>query len=347
MNRIKTQCAQYYRLAILMSGLVISCGIQAFEEEQNAQPRPIAIAIHGGAGTITKANLSAQQDLEYRAQLAEALRVGYEVLQQGKDGQHAVIAAIQIMENSELFNAGKGAVYTFAGQHELDASIMHGAQRQAGAVAGVKTIASPIKAAQAVMNHSAHVMLSGAGAEAFAKEQGLAEVDNRIFNTPRRFKALQKAKQAIEDRQTQLLEFQDYKFGTVGAVVLDQQGNLVAGTSTGGMTAKRYGRIGDSPIIGSGTFADNNSCAVSSTGHGEFFIRYQVAADICARMVYQNKTLAQAADEVVNGVLVEAQGSGGVIAIDSQGNIAMPFNTEGMYRGSIDIHGKITINIYQ
>lgn len=308
---------------------------------------PIAIAIHGGAGTITKANLSEQQAQQYRAKLEEALRAGYAQLEAGKDGQFAVISAIQILEQSPLFNAGIGAVYTYAGEHELDASIMHGAERLAGAVSGVKTIASPIAAAQAVMNHSVHVMLSGSGAEEFAQEQGLAQVDNHIFDTERRFKSLQKAKRAIADSQTELLEFQDYKFGTVGAVVLDQQGNVVAGTSTGGMTAKRYGRIGDSPIIGAGTFADNDSCAVSATGHGEYFIRYQVAADICARMAYQGLTLQAAADKVVNEVLVEADGSGGVIAIDKAGNIAMPFNTEGMYRASIDIHGKMSVAIYR
>ena len=308
---------------------------------------PIAIAIHGGAGTITKANLSEQQAQQYRAKLEEALRAGYAQLKAGKDGQYAVISAIQILEQSPLFNAGIGAVYTYAGEHELDASIMHGAERLAGAVSGVKTIASPIAAAQAVMNHSVHVMLSGSGAEEFAQEQGLAQVDNHIFDTERRLKSLQKAKRAIADSQTELLEFQDYKFGTVGAVVLDQQGNVVAGTSTGGMTAKRYGRIGDSPIIGAGTFADNDSCAVSATGHGEYFIRYQVAADICARMAYQGLTLQAAADKVVNEVLVEADGSGGVIAIDKTGNIAMPFNTEGMYRASIDIHGKMSIAIYR
>ena len=347
MKILNNQCKHAFKLSLIMCGALLSGGAQAFNVQGHTQQQPIAIAIHGGAGTITKANLSEQKAAEYRAKLAEALQAGYALLQQGQDGQEAVIAAIQIMEDSPLFNAGKGAVYTYAGEHELDASIMHGAQRNAGAVAGVKTIASPIKAAQAVMNQSVHVMLSGEGAETFAKEQGLAQVDNQTFTTERRLKALQKAKQAIADRQTNLVKFQDYKFGTVGAVVLDQYGNLVAGTSTGGMTAKRYGRIGDSPVIGSGTFADNDSCAVSSTGHGEYFIRYQVAADICARMAYQGKTLTQAADEVVNGVLVEAQGSGGVIAMDSSGNIAMPFNTEGMYRGSIDIHGKISIKIYK
>lgn len=333
---------------------------------------PIAIAIHGGAGTITKANLTTEQDAAYRGKLDEALQAGYTLLQQGRDGQEAVVAAIQILEASPLFNAGKGAVYTYAGEHELDASIMHGKHRTAGAVAGVKTIASPIAAAQAVMNESEHVMLSGSGAETFASEQGLLMVPNTTFNTERRWQALQKAKaviardqgtqnqrtpaQIISDQstpdqstpdQSTLLAFQDYKFGTVGAVVLDRQGNLVAGTSTGGMTAKRYGRIGDSPVIGAGTFADNQSCAVSATGHGEYFIRYQVAADICQRMAYAGLSLAEAADTVINKVLVEASGSGGVIAVDSAGNIAMPFNTEGMYRASIDAKGNKTIRIYR
>lgn len=337
---------------VLLTSILVSLGIVHADvsDDKPVMPimqKPIAIAIHGGAGTITKANLSEQQAQQYRAKLKEALLAGYAQLEAGKDGQAAVISAIQILEQSPLFNAGIGAVYTYAGEHELDASIMHGAKRLAGAVSGVKTIVSPIAAAQAVMNHSQHVMLSGRGAEEFAQQQGLAQVDNKVFNTERRFNALQKAKRVIADSQTQLLEFQDYKFGTVGAVVLDQQGNVVAGTSTGGMTAKRYGRIGDSPIIGAGTFADNNSCAVSATGHGEYFIRYQVAADICARMAYQGLSLQAAADKVINEVLVEADGTGGVIAIDSAGNIAMPFNTEGMYRASIDIHGKMSIAIYR
>ncbi len=332
-------------LALASTSLIADTSV-AKNSSTHSSP-PIAIAIHGGAGTITKANLTAEQDQAYRAKLQEALLVGYAILQAGHDGQDAVISAIQVMEQSPLFNAGIGAVYTYAGEHELDASIMHGALRQAGAVAGVKTIASPIAAAQAVMNHSPHVMLSGVGAETFAQEQGLSSVPNSTFNTERRYNALQKAKSVIDAKQTDLLQYQDYKYGTVGAVVLDQQGNLVAGTSTGGMTAKRYGRIGDSPVIGSGTFADNSSCAVSSTGHGEYFIRYQVAADICARMTYQGLSLEQAAQKVVNEVLVEADGSGGVIAIDHAGNIAMPFNTEGMYRASIDVHGKMTIAIYK
>jgi beta-aspartyl-peptidase (threonine type) len=336
-------------LPVLFSPLVFWGVANATPEASLSKERnaPIAIAIHGGAGTITKANLTPAQDAAYRAKLNEALQAGYALLDQGKDGQYAVIAAIQILEDSPLFNAGKGAVYTYAGEHELDASIMHGRNRTAGAVAGVKTIASPIAAAQAVMNNSVHVMLSGTGAEVFAQEQGLALVPNTTFNTERRLKALLKAKAVIEQEQSALLEFQDYKFGTVGAVVLDQQGNLVAGTSTGGMTAKRYGRIGDSPVIGAGTFADNNSCAVSATGHGEYFIRYQVASDICQRMAYGRISLAEAADTVINKVLLDVSGMGGVIAIDAKGNIAMPFNTEGMYRASIDTQGNKTIRIYR
>jgi beta-aspartyl-peptidase (threonine type) len=253
---------------------------------------------------------------------------------------------VTILEDSELFNAGKGAVYTFSEQHELDASIMHGAKRDAGAVAGVRTIKNPIKAAQAVMNQSVHVMLSGAGAEQFAQEQGLELVDNSYFNTPRRFQSLQKAKQKMAEQDGAMLYQHPEKFGTVGVVVLDKQGNLVAGTSTGGMTAKRYGRVGDSPIIGAGTFADNASCAVSATGHGEYFIRYQVASDICKRMKYQQITLKDAADEVIHRVLAPAGGDGGVVAVDADGNVAMPFNTPGMYRASIDKDGHKVLAIF-
>lgn len=319
----------------------------------------IAIAIHGGAGTILKKNMSDEREAAYREILERAVRAGYAELQAGKDGTEAVITAIEIMENSPLFNAGVGAVYTFDETHELDASIMHGLERQAGAVAGVKTIRNPIKAAMLVMQESPHVMLTGEGAEAFAAQNSLEMVENSHFNSKRRFDSLQKAKKRIASQQDKAQksasiydaiaasEFQDYKFGTVGAVVLDKQGNLVAGTSTGGMTAKRYGRVGDSPIIGAGTFADNNSCAVSATGHGEYFIRYNVAADICARMLYQNVSLEQASNTVLFDVLNSERGEGGVIAVDKQGNIAMPFNSAGMYRASIDVNGKLTVEIYK
>ncbi|REL28885.1 isoaspartyl peptidase/L-asparaginase [Thalassotalea euphylliae] len=302
----------------------------------------IAIAIHGGAGTIDKAKMTPEKRSQYEAKLLEAVNRGYQLLAQGKTSQVAVIAAIQILEDSPLFNAGKGAVYTFDETHELDASIMHGKTLNAGAVSGVKIVKSPIALAEAVMEKSVHVMLSGEGAEQFAKNQQLALVDNNYFDTEHRYQALKRAKRKLAEKQRALNDFQaahqtlapEFKFGTVGAVALDKYGDLVAGTSTGGMTAKRFGRIGDSPIIGAGTYANNKSCAVSATGHGEYFIRYHVAADICARVQYQGASLSNAAETVVNQVLVKAGGDGGVIAIDAKGNIVMPFNSKGMYRAS-------------
>lgn len=317
----------------------------------------VAIAIHGGAGTILKKNMSPEKEAAYIEALSHAIKIGYEQLLAGEDGTVAVVKAIQYMENSPLFNAGIGAVYTFDGIHELDASIMHGKLKQAGAVAGITTIKSPIAAALTVMQKSEHVMLTGVGAQEFSKLHGLQTVDNSFFNTNRRLDALKKAKERIKQASTYSssksnwvkdnLDFQDYKFGTVGAVVLDSNGNLVAGTSTGGMTAKRYGRVGDSPIIGAGTYADNTSCAVSATGHGEFFIRHNVAADICARLKYQGVSINEAANTVLFDVLNSDAGSGGVIAIDYNGNIAMPFNTAGMYRASIDINGNLKVSIYK
>ncbi|WP_448213915.1 isoaspartyl peptidase/L-asparaginase family protein [Colwellia sp. MEBiC06753] len=314
---------------------------QGISGDSNATPN-FAIAIHGGAGTIDKAKFTPALTAQYKNKLKEAVNAGYALLEQGKSSQEAVIAAIQILEDAPIFNAGRGAVYTYDETHELDASIMNGKTLNAGAVSGVKTVKSPIALAEAVMEKSVHVMLSGEGAEQFALQQGLVSVENSYFDTEFRYKALLKAKKKLAEKTKELKDFQaahqtldsEYKFGTVGAVALDKQGNIVAGTSTGGMTAKRFGRIGDAPIIGAGTYANNESCAVSATGHGEYFIRYHVAADICARMQYQGKSLAEAAETVVNGVLVEAGGEGGVIAIDTKGNIAMPFNSSGMYRAS-------------
>jgi len=313
-----------------------------------------AIAIHGGAGTIDKKLMTGEKRLKYEGKLQEALDAGYGLLAQGKTSQEAVIAAIQVLEDSPLFNAGKGAVYTFDGKHELDASIMDGKTLNAGAVSGVTSVKSPIALAKLVMDESVHVMLSGEGAEVFAKEKGASLVDNTYFDTEHRYKALLKAKKKLLQKEKELKNFQaahqtldiNYKVGTVGAVALDKDGNLAAGTSTGGMTAKRYGRVGDAPIIGAGTYANNKSCAVSATGHGEYFIRYHVAADICARMQYQQIPLEKAADTVINKILKEAGGSGGIIAIDNQGNITMPFNTAGMYRGSKSSTGTSTINIF-
>ncbi|MBB6522764.1 isoaspartyl peptidase/L-asparaginase family protein [Pseudoteredinibacter isoporae] len=295
----------------------------------------VAIVIHGGAGNIKAANLSPEQEARYKEKLQEARDRAYELLANGGKSIDAVILAITILEDSPLFNAGKGAVYNFEGEHDLDASIMEGKQQQAGAVAGVQTVKNPIKLARAVMEKSEHVFLSGRGAEAFAKQEQLELVDNRYFNTEGRYKSLQKAKKALLKTSWHEMDQNpeiDYKMGTVGAVALDKYGNIVAGTSTGGRTAKRFGRIGDSPVIGAGTWADNNSCGVSATGHGEYFIRFNVAADICARVKYQGLSIQEAADQVVRKELADINGSGGVIVLDSQGNVAYSYNSKGMYR---------------
>ena len=309
---------------------------------------PVAIAIHGGAGTILRENLTAEQEQQYKAKLKEAVLAGHTALKSGMKSIDAVMVSVRILEDSPLFNAGKGAVYTFDGKHELDASIMDGKTLNAGAVSGITNVKNPIDAARAVMDKSVHVMLSGAGAEMFAKEQGLALVENSHFNTDFRKRALDRALKTLKkDTQAwQRPEMLDYKFGTVGAVAVDKHGDLAAATSTGGMTAKRYGRVGDSPIIGAGTYANNKSCAVSATGHGEYFIRHHVAADICARMQYQKITLEEAADAVIFDVLKPVGGTGGIIAVDAKGNVSMPFNTAGMYRASVDIHGEVTVAIY-
>lgn len=309
---------------------------------------PVAFAIHGGAGTITKASLSDEKEKKIRETLDLALTTGYQTLEQGKSSLDAIQAAIKILENSPLFNAGVGAVYTFNEEHELDASIMDGKTLQAGAIAGVKRIKNPIQLATEVMLHSKHVMLTGAGAEEFAASRGIKFTDNRMFDTQFRHEAWKKARNRYEqDKQAFWQQWPDYKYGTVGAVALDKQGNLAAGTSTGGMTLKQFGRVGDSPIIGAGTYANNESCAVSATGHGEYFIRYHVAADICARVKYLNKSVKDAANSVIHDVLKPVGGTGGVIVLDNKGNVAMPFNTEGMYRASIDHKGQKTIAIYK
>ncbi|WP_299771682.1 isoaspartyl peptidase/L-asparaginase [uncultured Pseudoteredinibacter sp.] len=321
---------QIFRISLaLISLLLWSLGSSAADKDN------IAIVIHGGAGNIKAAQLSPEQEAAYKKKLQEARDKGYAILAKGGESMDAVVAAITILEDSPLFNAGKGAVYNFDGQHDLDASIMEGKNLQAGAIAGVQTVKNPILLARAVMEKSEHVFLAGRGAEAFAKRQQLALVENRYFNTEKRFKSLQKAKQSLLKtswNQTDKDLAIDYKMGTVGAVALDQHGNITAGTSTGGRTAKRYGRIGDSPVIGAGTWADNRSCGVSATGHGEFFIRFNVAADICARVKYQGLNIQTAADQVINQELANIQGSGGVIVLDKQGNIAYSFNTKGMYR---------------
>jgi len=332
--------------------VLIFCFWQVTMAQQSNSP--IAIAIHGGAGTIRKSSMTDAMEAAYRQKLKEALQAGYAVLQNGGASTEAVVAAIKIMEDSELFNAGKGAVFTNDGRNELDAAIMDGKTRNAGTVAGITNVKNPITAAVAVMDNSPHVMMIGKGAEQFAGEQGLEIVGPSYFHTDRRFQQLKK----IKDTEKQQLDHsgdQGYldeilpnrKFGTVGAVALDQNGNLAAATSTGGMTNKKYGRVGDVPIIGAGTYADNQTCAVSATGHGEYFIRSVVAYDISALMQYKNMSVSEATEEVVNQKLVAMEGSGGVIAIDGKGNIAMPFNTSGMYRASVDVNGKMYIGIYK
>ncbi len=303
---------------------------------------PIAIAIHGGAGTIERGNLSPAQETAIRSALDTAIVAGHRVLADGGSSMDAVVAAVRVLEDAPEFNAGRGAVLTHDGTVEMDASIMDGASLTAGAVASVQGIRHPIEAARAVMTDSPHVMLVSDGATAFAEAIGLEFKGPDWFITEFRAEQL-RAVQARRDASVQLSE--DW-FSTVGAVALDADGNLAAATSTGGMTNKRWGRVGDSPIIGAGTYADNRACAVSATGHGEFFIRHVVAYDICARMRHAGVGLAESADAVVNGVLVEAGGDGGVIAIDAQGNIAMPFNTEGMYRAAIAVDGHKTVAIY-
>ncbi|MDW7695464.1 isoaspartyl peptidase/L-asparaginase [Flammeovirgaceae bacterium SG7u.111] len=317
----------------------------------NAQSKKnYALVIHGGAGTILKKNMTNEREKEYRDKLNEVLEAGEKVLAEGGTSLEAVVTAIKIMENSPLFNAGKGAVFTHDGKNELDASIMDGSNLNAGAVAGITTVRNPITAALAVMVNSEHVMLSGKGAEAFAADQELEIVEPSYFFTERRKKSLERAIKREQEGQGYYLdpqEIKNFKYGTVGCVALDQYGNIAAGTSTGGMTNKKWGRIGDAPIIGSGTYANNETCGVSATGHGEYFIRAQVAHDISARMEYKGIPLQEAADEVVMKKLVEMGGSGGIIALDAKGNISMTFNSEGMYRGFVKSDGSKKVMIYK
>ena len=314
-----------------------------------------AIIIHGGAGTILRGNLSMKKEKAYRDKLEEAIRTGYTILKNGGTSQLAVVKTIQIMEASPLFNAGKGAVFTHEETNELDASFMDGETLNAGAVAGVKNVKSPIELAVKIMTDSEHVMLSGEGASIFAKEKGLEMVDPAYFYTERRFKSLQRIKNKVKtelDSDDKKAAFYDTdiknaKFGTVGCVALDKNGNIAAGTSTGGMTNKRWGRIGDAPIIGSGTYANNKTCGVSSTGWGEYFIRSQVAYDISAQIEYQKKTLKEATKDVIQNKLTKLGGTGGVVALDKNGNMSFEFNTSGMYRASMNDTGELVLKIYK
>ena len=302
----------------------------------NPMDRPFALVIHGGAGVIERDQLSAAEEQAIRADLEAALEAGQTVLAAGGSALDAAQAAVVALEESPRFNAGKGSVYNAEGRHELDASVMEGHTRRAGAVAGVETIRNPVKLARAVMEHSPHVMMISAGAECFADTQPQIErVANDWFDTGTRRAQLDQ-EQARERSEAEGLRGK--YFGTVGAVALDVHGHLAAATSTGGMTNKRYGRVGDSPVIGAGTWADER-CAVSGTGWGEFFLRNVVAHDIAARMAYGGATLADAADAVILQRVPELGGDGGALALDRDGNIAMPFSTVGMYRGWIAMDG--------
>lgn len=317
--------------------------------DQEKAAGPITLVIHGGAGTIKRENMTPEKEKAYRESLNQALEAGFAVLEDGGKSLDAVVAAVKVLEDNPLFNAGKGAVFTNEGKNELDASIMDGSNLMAGAVAGVTTIKNPITAAFAVMTKSEHVMMVGKGAEKFAEEQGLEIVDPSYFFDSTRYQQLLRAKEKEGDREASLYDpyIKDRKFGTVGAVALDQFGNIAAATSTGGMTNKRYGRVGDAPIIGAGTYANNATCGVSATGHGEYFIRLAVARDIASLMEYTGISLQEAADKVIHEKLQNLGGDGGIVALDRQGNISMTFNSEGMYRGFIKTKGEGKTFIYK
>ncbi|WP_396602468.1 isoaspartyl peptidase/L-asparaginase family protein [Algibacter sp. R77976] len=339
----------------LIVSIIVSCKNESQLETETIKSNPkqaeFSIIIHGGAGSIRRDNMSKEKEAEYRQKLEEAIRVGYDILKAGGTSLDAVQKTINVLEDSPLFNAGKGAVLTYEGINEHDASIMDGKTLNAGASAGTKTVKNPINLARAVMDNSPHVMLSGFGAETFAAEQGLKIVESNYFLTEKKLKSLERVKASEKNKVASFYneDLQDSKFGTVGCAALDKHGNLAAGTSTGGMTNKRWGRIGDSPIIGAGTYANNNTCAVSSTGWGEFFIRGMVAHDISALMEYKGFSLKEAAKEVIQNKLpnIGDQGAtGGIVAIDKNGNMAMEFNTQGMFRATMNDKGELYIGMF-
>lgn len=302
-----------------------------------------SIAIHGGAGTILRSSMTPELQQQYEAGLQNALDTGYEVLSRGGSSLDAVEAAVASLEDFPLFNAGKGAVFNNIGGHEMDACIMYGRHLEAGAVCGVSNIKNPVRLARAIMERSEHVLLCGKGAEQFAKKNGIDFEEDAYFYTEQRYKQWQ---EALKEDRVQL-DHSDKKFGTVGAVAIDMDGNLAAATSTGGMTNKKFGRIGDSPVPGSGTYANNDTCAISCTGHGELFLRSVVAHDISCLMEYRGLSLKEACDIVVYDKLVKIGGEGGLVAIDKHGNIEMPFNSEGMYRGCKTSDGRNEVLIYR
>lgn len=323
-------------LALCLSSLLAG----SLSAQQKDEPMKFGLVIHGGAGTIERSEMTPANEKAHRQGIEQALKAGYEILQRGGSSLDAVESAIHVLEDNPLFNAGKGAVFTHEGTNELDSSIMDGRTLKAGAVARLQHIRNPISLARLVMEKSSRVMLDGDGAEAFAKKMGVTLVDQKYFYTDERWQELQKKKRTpgpVGDKDGH---------GTVGAVALDKAGNLAAGTSTGGMTNKEFGRIGDSPIIGAGTYAGNQTCAVSCTGDGEYFIRSGVAHDVAALMEYKGLSVREAAQVAIDKV-GKLGGTGGLIAIDSKGNFAMPFNTSGMYRGVVGSDGKISVEIYK
>ena len=348
------------KLLFLFSLIIfISCNDKPNQETSENETNPqnqqdtipnFGIVIHGGAGTILKENMSDSLEQAYKAKLEEAIRTGHEILANGGTALEAVQRTINVMEDSPLFNSAKGAVFTNEGKNELDASIMDGKTLNAGAVAGVTNVKNPINLAYEVMVNSEHVLLSGKGAEQFAREQGLEIVDPEYFYTENRYKAMERAREREKEKSNKTAFYdpfiKDEKFGTVGCAALDKEGNLAAGTSTGGMSNKKYNRIGDSPIIGAGTYANNKTCAISSTGWGEYFIRGVVAYDISAMIEYKGLSLQEAAAEVIQKKQPELGGNGGIIAIDNNGNVAMEFNTAGMYRATMNRKGELEIGIY-
>lgn len=312
----------------------------------------ISIAIHGGAGTIIKEDMTPELEIEYRKALQESLDAGYAVLENGGTAVNAVKAAVVMMEDNVLFNAGRGSVFTKKGLNEMDAAIMDGNTLDAGAVAGVRNIRNPVELAEEVMLHSGHVFLSGKGANDFAIKQGIKLEPDEYFHSQYRYNQWKEIRDSdlyqLDHKSDTLVGLmKDKKFGTVGAVACDGDGNIAAATSTGGMTNKRYGRIGDSPMIGAGTYANNKTCAVSCTGHGEIFIKAVAAYDVSCLMEYKNMNLQQACDEVVLKKLVSLNGDGGLIAVDSKGNTALVFNSAGMYRGFRNSDGKNEVAIYR
>ena len=334
---------------ILLSFLITTSCVEISKKEA-AKPK-FGLVIHGGAGTILRKNMTLEKEEKYRAVLAEAIQVGHRILKGGGSSQEAVEKTINIMEDSPLFNAGKGAVLNSNASIELDASFMEGKSLGAGAISGVRTVKNPISAAIKVMEASPHVMLSGSGADTFASEQGLEIVSPEYFLTERRINALREVQKAfstsnINDKHQSNDFINQQRYGTVGCVALDMFGNLAAGTSTGGMTNKKWNRIGDAPIIGAGTYANNATCAISSTGWGEFFIRTVVAHDISALMEYKKLSIQDAAYEVIHNKVAKLGGDGGVIGIDSNGNMMMEMNTPGMYRAKMDAQGKMEVKIY-